>query len=161
MGNVLEANKREGQLRTGDILTADVTLGAVANWTTIGSYTVPDGVAIMVGTGTSGSQADAQGRCYFDIVDDAAGAEEGMIRVVAVDPENTSRITLMEKSTTTGRSGDADTRSGQIPLPERGPWLLPATKIQVEMKPDAAGDIVDVSACTFLLDTTKAVYVPG
>lgn len=155
------SNGYASQLKTSDILTADVTLGATTAWTEIGSYQVPDGTAIMLGNGSLIGQDNAQGRLYFDIIDDAAGAEDGMIRIVAVNPTQTKEFILFQGSTTKGRSGDADTRAAQIPLPEQKDFVVPENwYIKIKMKPDAAGDVVDVSACTFLCDVIAFDYRP-
>lgn len=147
------------QIGTANILTADVTLGAAGAWTQIGSYTVPDGTAIMLGQGNLSGQDNARGRFYYDIVDDAAGAEDGDIRIEARNPNQTDIRILYQGTTVKGRSADADTRTGQIPFPENGIWVPENWTIRVFMNPAAAGDVVDVSACTFLMDVMKADYV--
>ena len=156
MGKV--SNPYPDQISTVDILTADATLGLTTAWTEIGRYQIPAGNAIKVGQGTMRGQDNAEGRHYCDLIDDAAGAEDGKYRVVAVNPTQTKNIILYSGTTTKGRSGDADTRAAQVPLAERGGWIPENWFLTMQMQPLAAGDVIDVSACTFLLDIMRADY---
>jgi hypothetical protein len=146
------------QIKTADILPADVTLGAVGVPTLIGKLTVSSGTAISLGVGDQEGQDNAEGRLYVDIVDDTAAAEDGMLRFEARDPNETETYILYDLSTIKGRAGDADTRAAQVPFKAQNFWIPENWSIQCWMRPDAAGDVVDVSASTFLADCMKATY---
>jgi len=157
MGNVF--NPYPSQIRNLQILTADTVLGLAGVWAQIGAgYVVPDGQAIRLGHGSLAGQDNAQGRLYFDMVDDAAGPEDGMVRIVARNPSLTRAIILFQGSTNKGRAGAADDRYAQIPFPAIGDFIPENWVIAVEILPDLAADTVDVSACFFYMDIEAAEY---
>ena len=148
------------QLTMADFMAANVTLGAATVWTELGSYTVPRGQAVKLGYGRLEGQDTATGRLYYDIIDDTAGnatAEDGLIRIVAVNPTQTKSNILFQGSTTKGRSGDADSREKQIPFPEHSMgWVPQDWTIRIQMKPNAAGDIVQYVYSVLLMDCMVA-----
>jgi hypothetical protein len=144
------------------LLTGDVTLLDNGHWTTLDTYTVPDGQAIQFGQGSIRSQEGAVGRIYIDLVDDGAGAEEGIVRLSVENPTGTERIEIERWPTVRLRSGDHDSLRDQLAFPADGRWFPADSVVVLEM--DAAtddNDTVDVSACGLLIDIQRAPFVPG
>jgi len=149
-------------LQADELLTADTTLGAAGVFVQIGEgYEVPAGQAIQFGQGTIRSQEGAVGRIYIDMVDDAAAAEDGVVRLVVENPTGTERVEIGRWPTERLRSGDADTLVNQLTFPLDGRWFPANSRIIIEMAPDEADDTIDVSACTCLVDIMRAPFVPG
>lgn len=141
------------QLRNLAVLTADTLMG-VGVWVQVGAgYTVPAGRALKLGFGNLSGQDNARGRFYCDMVDVGATAEDGEIRIVAMNPGRTQKIIKFQTSTVAARSATADDRTGQIPFPENPGWIPEDWTVAVEMLADAAvADTIDVSASTLLMD---------
>ena len=141
-------------LTQADILSAsDVVVSDTTNFVRIGSYTVPAQTKIAFGYGRP-DQPQNQGYLYVKLVDDAAGDEDGVLRLVQENATGTRKIVLWE-GRTEELDGDANDKNKRIPLPEKTEFPLVGEDsiLALEFKADGA-DTIDVSACTVRIPVT-------
>lgn len=141
-------------LKASDLLDADTVLSN-GKYVELGRYTVPAGTAVAIGYGGNVGQDSAQGRFYADINDDTAtpADEDGMLRLVLLDPQERVVETLFECHTSQLRTSATD-RTQQLPMPEHPAKFGEDWILALEMKGDADGDTVKVSVCVLYLDIT-------
>jgi hypothetical protein len=139
-------------LTAGDLLAADAvcTAGVPAY---LGAYTVQAGEAICLGIGQFASFEAAAGRIYADMIDDAAGAEAGILRLSIWSAQNKPLKILKEFHTSQLKTSATDLTK-QMPLPEQTEMITEDKKLVVEFI-SAAADTIDVSACTLQVPITK------
>lgn len=135
---------RQGRLKTLQASDFSTTLTDVitTDYTKIGTYTVPAQTEVAVGYGTAREDAN-QGYIYFVSKDDTNAAEEGMLRVMVANSEETRLHKVFEERTDV-LSGSATLRTQKVPLPEQmsygalGRRPREDDKIQLWFKSDAA-----------------------
>lgn len=134
------------KLKATDLLDADATIYN-DKFTMLGRYTVPKGGVLYIG--------GFDCYIYAAMVDDAAGAEHGVLQFVGTNPLETRRNLLYRVHTKQCGSQSAKLQKPAVPLSPLG--IRPDSKLITEMKGDEDGDVVDVSACTLELDVTFKV----
>lgn len=141
-------------LTAADILSgSDVVISDTTNFNRIGSYTVPAQTQVSFGYGRA-DQPFNQGYMYVKLVDDAAGDEDGVLRLVQENASGTRKIVVWE-GRTEELDGDANDKQKRIALPEQidFPRVGEDSILALEFKADGA-DTIDVSACTVRIPVT-------
>jgi len=118
----------------------------------LGYFTVPAGQAYSVGYGPFVGRSDAIGHAMLILIDDAAGAEEGLVSLEVRDPQGRHKATIFEARTEELKLGAADPGL-RMPLAEDAGMINEDDRIELWFTSDAA-DTVDVSACTAAIDCT-------
>lgn len=137
--------------------SSDVTCVA-GKWIEIGRKTSGFGEAFAVGVGTIATQMDAIGRLYMNLVNDAAGAYNGMVRFEIHDPQDNVVMKLLECRTEKLRTRLATPAlTDMMPLPQMNVAIQPNSALVVMFNADA-GDVLDVSACDAAIDITRYTH---
>lgn len=147
-------NPYRSQFNAGTLLDdADVTLVA-SQFVEIGRYTVPAGTGICLGYGGLTGQDNSIGRVYMDLIDDAAGDEQGLIRIELRNPQDRTEMVLWEGRSEALRTLNATPDFAEmLPFPQMADMATEDWAFVVLMKADAA-DVLNVSACTVMMDYT-------
>lgn len=122
----------------------------------IGCYTVPPGMAVEVGFGFQSAQDEAQGRIFIDLRDPgpAPGGEvNGLVRIELLDAQKRPVETLFESRTELLRQGAGD-RTKQISLPETDAIARENNNIVIQVMPDSGSTISNINS-TILIDATN------
>ena len=136
-------------------ITGDIAIRA-GQFTEIGCYTVPAGMAVEVGFGFQSAQDEAQGRIFIDLrkPGTAPGGEvNGLVRIELLDAQKRPVETLFESRTELLRQGAGD-RTKQISLSETDAVARENKNIVIQVKPDADANISSANS-TILIDATN------
>lgn len=118
----------------------------------VGSYTIPAGEELSIGSGVYDDQERATGRIYANPCTAADTIMPGTMRLVAQNPQGRTLKVLYEGRTE--RLASSTTRNQMQPLPKSPYVLTEDQKLVMEFKPDTAGTL-DISESSFIIDVTK------
>ncbi|MEM5867229.1 MAG: hypothetical protein QXG39_04850 [Candidatus Aenigmatarchaeota archaeon] len=129
-----------------DFANADVTLGANTVFTKIGEYVVPAQQQIAIGYGVPNT--NETGRLFVDLEDTAGNDIDGWVRIAVANANETAIDVVLEQRTEILSENPTDmTKWVSLPEIKEYPVLgrIPREddRIQIYVKPDVSGKIVD------------------
>jgi len=124
--------------------TADVSVTA-GQWNKLGTFTCPAGLNVSVGR-----RFDGYAYAYMY----TTAQVHGKIRIVATNPQETIKKTVLEFNTRS--CGDATDKTKKPFVPLRLPWVSQDSKLILEYYPEANQSLV-VASCVILIDATQRI----
>lgn len=123
----------------------------------VGLYTCPAATAVGAGYGDLAGQETAEGRIYFNAVDDAAPgvAFDGYVRLSVLDPQQRVLATIYQGRTEDLRLGAADQRLRRVLKEIPQAWITQDYSMELQINPDAAVTFGAANS-TLLMSVTSA-----